>query len=397
VTLLSTAEILEALVARAEHGRDSAAALRLGELTSARMRTARGIDSLSAIDEVLWQAISSLDPSYLLAGRRAKHTSESLLCCLSIFARLDVRALLASDPVVDKDRAFPGLSLKAGSRREAAERDYATVYDYDRDGPWRLTGESKQSVWAAMCAALSLAERGAIEKYCQLAAVLLAAEILRNEALNNSSSATTVTGPLRDVEILLDERGLLTPYSSTPMVRDELDRLLNVMEVPLRGFTEPVADFGFVIRQLDTTFHSLKGVMVYQDTKVNQNDDYFERQLEVLVEHGITIERAFIYEDENEPKVRELEKRQRTLAEAATASCPQDDLYKPYLVSSKFVRAMGQELPSFVIIDYDEPTARVVTQSFGPLEQYRMSAHPTDVRRKAEEFKLLMDHADSPA
>jgi hypothetical protein len=393
-------DVIDALSCRAELGREAGGALKLAGLQSVAQtqRLSRGMTTVDAIDDVLWRAVGAVKTSYLQGSRGGSHhTQEALRCFLAVFVRLDIRTRLEHDPAFEKSKIFPELSLAGGSKHERATKNYELLFGYDPGAPWRSDGTAGAvSVWAAMCAALSLSPKGAIEKFRRLAPVLLAAHLIRGEIDLSLPHAGAVTPVLRDIEVRLDQRGLLSSYSSTRIVRDGLDEFIDLLEAPLHGFTEPVEDFAFVLKQLDTTYHSLKGVMVYEDTKVNQNDAYFERQLEVLSQRGIRIERVFLYEEANKAEVLALEEMQRTRAQGIIAGCTNEGSYTSYLVSSVLATGMREDesLPSFVIIDYGQSTQRVVTQRFGPLEHYAMSASTTDIRRKAERFDVLMNHAD---
>ncbi len=352
---------------------------------------------LEAIDEVLWLAVGAIETSYLVGNRGGhNHTQEALRCYLAIFARLDIRTRLESDPAIEKSKVFPALGLTGGSKHENARQNYELLCGFDPDASWRPNGAAgAPSIWEAMCAALSVSPKGAIDKFWRLAPALLAAQLMRGEVDLYLPLTDAVTPTLRAIETRLDERGLLPAYAGTRIVRDALDTFAALLEKPLHGFTKSVHDFEFALKQLDTVYHSLKAVMIYEDSKVGQIDAYFKRQLDLL-ERGITIERVFLYEEATEEEVRALEDKQRTLACRAIDSRNNGGSYITYLVSSVIVEAMPdvEPLPSFVIMDHGEPTQRVVRWTFEALEQYAMSASTADIRRYAELFGILKDHAD---
>jgi hypothetical protein len=387
------AEITQALEARAQYGRDAVNAGAVAQLRGVRERVDRGLDEATAIDALLTEAIRNLDTPHLIGGRGNPHTQATIHCFVAVYGRLDVATELTDRSWLAAEQVLPNLTSQSKAKVEASKLKLHLLEAFDRDGPWWPPDESEQetSVKATMGAALGLPSTGQLDNYRRLAPTLLGAEVMRNEANFYLPFPHGPAIKLRDAEETLHAHGLLASYSRTKAVRMALSELKQVLARPLDGYTEPVHTFRLVLDQLQTTHHSLHGIMGTKDTQVAENEEYVRRQLETLATRAISIERVFLYDEGDEADARELaedqaQKMGKVIRENGAGS------FKAYLVPRSV--ALGhvhdeERFLSLVIIDSDMPTQRVVTQVFGWPHKYEVSASELDVQTAEEHFEVL--------
>lgn len=400
--LQPVAILIGALESRAKDGRTaprSTAALGRLKLVGKKMRMGMTLDE--AIDAVLWNAVLSIETPHLLTGKGGgRNTQATIRCYLAVYARLDVASALASESAISTARVFPETSADpAGRKRNATNR--ARLVAFDRDCIWwKSTDPTGPSVKAAMASALNRSVKGSVDKFAKLAPELIAGELIRGEAMLLQPSAEGAAARLQQAEDSLEACGLLSSYCATVELQNQIDNLRKRLEAPLDGYMAPIKEFGFVIAQLDHTFHSLHGVMGYEDTDVSENESYVERQLSALTHRGIDIQRVFLYEEDNKAQAMKLAREHADRAAQAISAGGGKGSYKAYLAAKTVAKKVftkegevDEKFLSMVIVDRGHGTQRVVTQKFGPPHEYAASAYPPNVEQAGRYFDVLRSNA----
>ena len=390
MNLPTIAELTEALEKRARNGRDVSAAQALHALAAVRARLSHGADAPTALDEVLWEVVRATETPHLVSARGGHgHTPEALRCYLAVYSRLDVSSALQHNGLA-KGEIFPKLSsrrnadrTKRGQQRSA----YEQLRKYHRDeAGWA-------EVEAAMSYALTVTKEVVENKWARLAPSILAGELLRHEAEFQLQSARLgLAGQVAEAEERLERAGLLASYVRTPPVVAKLRELEKLLKEPENGYVSAGKDFKFVIAQLDTTYHTLRGISSPKDDTVASNPSYFAEQLRVLIERGISIERVFLYEKGREDESERLARQQRQHAATAIEEAQgTSGSYNAFLVARSIALDVfrGEDYSSIAIIDAGEPTQRVVRMAIGPPNSFEVSSSHFDVERALGVFDTL--------
>jgi len=353
--LPTLADVAHALEARAKHGQTAAVLLQLSTVERRVEASSSSLDDRdsrrAALDQVLRDLISNIDPSPL--GGRSTPQDRRLF--LAIFARL------AGIHELMQERPF--LTPQSRSILTSTTDLIEHVEGLHPDDPWEDRREVASKV-------LRKASRGAVDDYCRLAPLLLAGELVRYEAEQNVLRRL-VSPHLEVVATQLDRGGVLDAFVQTPEVVRAVRQLEDRLGEPLHGFSRAGA-FQFVISQLQTTYHSIRGISGISDDDVGSNTHYREEQLRLLRERGISIERVFLYEEAERDAVSNIVNTQRALGQGVVADMRESWEQQRARVGSYEVHALPLEraqgiLPSddpawqsFAVFDYDTPTARVL-------------------------------------
>jgi hypothetical protein len=398
---VSIVELEKALKCRARKGRDAPGAKPLGDLELVRRQLRDGVGSHVAVDRVLWNAIREVPTSGFERGAGGfRRTPDAIRCFLAIYGRLELQDTLRSDGDLTKARLFP--DNPPGGHGERSTR-YAKIMAFDRLGAYPEE---------AMCAALSCAKKGAIERHSKGAPQAIAKALHAQEAklrgvpstgarAGERPAASSMAGKVQAAEDDLHASGLLPSFRKTKPVREPFEGLIRKLREPLGGYANAGAQFAFVVEQLDALVSMLQGISVSEDISVNGNEDYVKKQFSTL-ERGIDIERIFLYEDADKSqmlKAMTAQKREADRAgKRAHAKGRDAGVYKPYLLErSKAMDVDPQgEFLSTAIIDRNLPTRRVVRQRFAPeghLTYREVTVSPAEVERAIDHFVTLRENS----
>jgi hypothetical protein len=398
VSVPSTATLIDALVMRARRGRAAAGTQVLSEeLASVRTLPAYSRNPSRAVDELLSTAISGVSTPYLMGGRGSHpHSQEEIHLCLTVYARLSVAERLTQRAAAESAVPVrePG-HVSDPSQPYSERRDRLLSFDPDR------------ATWAqlekAMADALGIAQGTVANKWVPLAPTLLAAELLRREAEVRSPNDGSVAHEIMTRETALLICGL-GPYLESQRVAKSARALQDMLDAPVRDYADFGHYLGSVIRLLDSTYHSLRGISVAEDAFAASNDEYFEKQLSVLAGRGIDIERVFIYADDDaDAIVAVAEEQQRRANEVIRAACAnRAGSYSPYLVPRHYADTIlpDETYASLAIFDAGAVTARVARRLMPPhrgrAADYTVTARAEHVDDAMEIFHGLKDHVDWP-
>jgi len=395
VMLPDVADVVRALESRARKSLSSQDVGSVLELMVPKLRDGTQLDRQALLDDRLWEIVSGITTPYLTRKQGGHgHSQEEIACLLAVYARLDVASAAGHHaPVASVTGA-----LRSGST-PAAEARLKTLLAYSpAHAEW-------SDVREAMAAALGVTAPAVDNKWVRLAPLVLAAELVRFEALRQASSSKPpeISPLLTDTIRELEEHGLLPWLVATPP-DTEITALRTALELPLVQYADAGHDFGVVVAQLATTYHSMHGLATaddhdprYSGSGGSSSEDlferYFERQLDAL-DQGVNIDRVFLYRDDPESEKRLLEERARKqLARASgrpgtyTARIGRRELAETYLpeISNS----------SLVILDYDHATRRVVKMITGDdpqMHNYEITADRAQVARVHREFGRIMDN-----
>jgi hypothetical protein len=387
--LPTVADITKALERRAVKGRDSGDATEFAVLKNVAQRIDQGSCYEDAVDHVLWMAIRRMETPHLVGVRGAPpHPQDAIRCYLAIYARLNVAALIER-AALPLRQMFPDLGSEPDdNKHRLAAAHRKVVCAFDSECQWSL-------VRKAMSAALSLNEKGSIDKFVKLAPSLLAAELIRDEAMARMPKAKGPAFALREIEERLESAGLLAAYCDTETVRELVRQLGQVLEEPLHRYTLTGTSFKVFTGMLETTYHSLRAISSPEDNEVSENDDYFDRQLEILGCRGIAIQRIFLFDEGAEAAPRQRAAEQEARANEKVAQSCKGGSYKPYFVPRAVAQAIVRDPKFFSVAIFDEgwPTQRVATQMFGTARRYQISCDSADIETAAESFESLKSHS----
>jgi hypothetical protein len=402
---IGISELEKALKCRAKKGCLAPGAQLLGELELVRLQQQSEPDGdlQRSIDRVLWNAVEAVaTDAFQRADGGFRRTSLAVRCFLAIYSRLDLANMSGADGDLARESLFP--DSPSGGFGTPDER-YEKILQFDKFGPYPKE---------AMCAALSCAGKGAIERHSTAAPRAIAdvlhaheAAVLERTTPNATRGPRSATASMADRLLTAEDQlrgsGLLSSYCETLLVKDKFIGLMQKLKEPLTGYANAGANFTFVVEQLDAVTQILQGICVSEDLEVNGNDTYVKRQFDAL-RRGIHIERIFLYTEADKRKIVQAVEIQKAAASTATlrASADGDDagVYRAYLLERSKALELDavEEYLSIAIIDRKLPTQRVVRQRFGPeghLTYREVTVSSEEVDRAVYHFDTLKENSKS--